>query len=68
MTRKHLYFYLLREERSLRANAAAWRLLLASLPEEAVRPLAEALDTAWQRAYECRRALYALLLSDREEN
>lgn len=66
MTRKHLYLYLLKEERSLQANATAWQHLHARFPEAAIRPLIEALEAACRRASECRRALQAFILSDGE--
>ena len=64
MTRKELWIHALREENSLRANAAAWRLALEQAPGEAerssLRSLLRALEYAVETAGRKQRALCQL--------
>lgn len=69
MTLRQLWIHSVREEQSLRENAAAWRLALEQAEGEAeraaVRSLLRALEFAQDRAARTQRSLW--LLSRREE-
>ena len=64
MNRKQLWVYAIREENSLRANAAAWRMALDEAPDEdarrAIRSLLRALEYARDISAHTQRALGAL--------